>query len=1231
MASIPDSLAGGRFQLRRKLGAGGFGDVYEALDQARGSPVALKILRHVEPLGLVQFKREFRRVAKLVHPNLVRLYELIQDGDHWFFTMELVAGSHALDYVQSRAGASRDATLRRTFSQLGAALEALHAAGIVHRDIKPSNVMATHEGRVVLLDFGIAKEMVIAQGQVLSALIGTAAYLAPERIDHAVSHQASDWYSVGVMLYEALTGALPFSGNGVDVLMRKREVDAVFPTRVVNDAPPDLRELCLDLLNRDPEQRPTPADFQARLKADSGLAREATPPLSTPALERTVLVGRTAHLDSIHHAFQRVAEGRPAIVHVTGPSGIGKTSLVQRFLRDVLISHSSTAILTGACHQEESVAFNAIDELVDRLTDHLEQLPSSELALVLPMHSASIGRIFPVFRRVIDEAQSVGESSLVDPVEIRRQAFIALRVLLRRLCERSGVIIAIDDVQWGDRDSSSFLGELLRPPDAPALLLILSYRRHDIDGSVIDRLGSADQLINNFGRVDVEISELSSAEAATLARQLVEQQPAPVGEDEIGRIVADAGGNPFMIHRLTQHALTAPRRAGPIKGGAVIAEEIARFRPVHGRLMELIAVAGQPLPVGVAVTAATCNGADTIDLGALFAARLLQMYRRGTEDFLDIYHDRIRKHVLDGLTDDGRIALHQSLIEAFAAVRPYEFERLSYHCERSGRSVEASTHALVAAEQAGAALAFDKAVTLYRRALELGEWDEPTRHSILTALARTQTNAGRGLEAAKAFLAAAEGGNDIESLRLRIKAADQYLRAGYLSEGQALLKVLFVEVGLRSSERRWMIIASTVFNRARANALLKTIGRARGQAQDHQMTARMEVLWAAAVGLSMFDPISSAEFSARHLVLALASGNDYRIALGLAGEATQNAHRDGGRDGRPQELLQTARRYARRSGEAHALAFVHCMDATVAFLGGRWAESEAHSVRALHLLRERCTGVSWEVATATLFQGASHVFRGALAQQARILPGFVADARARGDVYAAEIMPALTMSWIRHLVFDDPDAALNALPALPSRRSLARWRVHDTNALAGQVQVAVYRGDPGRGWTLLEEYWPSLTRSPMFRVITIRTLMSMIRGGCALSLATSESTTASSRATLMQAAETAAKMMADTRCGWAEAFALALHAGIASCRGNAGEAKHLLQRAASDLHALELMPWHYAARWHRYSLENNETGTSSGPDSWWTTEQIARPQRIANLLVPGAWPQRAGHTERIQR
>src|SRR5436190_1310812 len=232
-----------RFQLVQRLGEGGFGIVYEALDRKRSASVALKLLRHGEGTALYRFKREFRALADVSHPNLVALDELLTDGHHWFFTMELVRGlpivAYSRHFETPRATGGADARsrgeldesrIRSTFHQLADALSVIHRRGIVHRDIKPSNVLVTADDRVVVLDFGLVSERPITESSDEGTrfwsgdgmvVLGTPAYMAPEQATPQHATPAADWYSVGVMLYEALTGRLPFIGSHVDVIEAK--------------------------------------------------------------------------------------------------------------------------------------------------------------------------------------------------------------------------------------------------------------------------------------------------------------------------------------------------------------------------------------------------------------------------------------------------------------------------------------------------------------------------------------------------------------------------------------------------------------------------------------------------------------------------------------------------------------------------------------------------------------------------------------------------------------------------------------------------------------------------------------------------------------------------------------------------------------------------------------------------------------------------------------------------
>jgi eukaryotic-like serine/threonine-protein kinase len=286
-----------RFDARRRLGSGAFGVVYEAYDRERQLLVALKTLRSAQSDALYLFKREFRSLADLNHPNLVALYELFAEGHDWFFTMELLRGrsfiDHAWDVPTASEVVTTDATrltrstrlnesrveqghhasqhqvapseparrvdydrLREMLLQLADGLTALHDSGKLHRDVKPRNVMVTTEGRVVLLDFGLVANVTASGADPLSVRVaGTPAYMAPEQAAARPLSAASDWYSVGAMLYETLTGRLPFHGSTLDVLSNKQTLDPPAVETLSPDVPADLSSLCRDLLARDPAIR----------------------------------------------------------------------------------------------------------------------------------------------------------------------------------------------------------------------------------------------------------------------------------------------------------------------------------------------------------------------------------------------------------------------------------------------------------------------------------------------------------------------------------------------------------------------------------------------------------------------------------------------------------------------------------------------------------------------------------------------------------------------------------------------------------------------------------------------------------------------------------------------------------------------------------------------------------------------------------------------------------------
>jgi serine/threonine protein kinase len=454
-------LHGDRFSVGALLGRGGMGAVYEVRDLERQVDLALKTPLDRRPERVLHLKNEFRASRDLVHPNLVQLDELFESDGLWFFTMERLRGTPFTTFV--RPGGSLDPDrARRALRGLVGGLSALHAAGKVHRDVKPSNALVESGGRVVLLDFGLVggTERV---SQERTARAGTAVYMAPEQGCGAGGPPA-DWYSVGVVLYQSLTGVLPFAGSGPDVLARKRAETPPAPSTMAPGVPPDLEQLCLDLLQTSPGRRPGGDEISRRLGGPRTTAAPSAP---------RALVGRRRELGLLREALATAERAGPVTVLIRGAPGVGKTTLVETFLGRLA---EPVTVLSGRCCAREFIPLRALDGVVDSLACRLARLDDAALRGLLPSNSAALAELFPVLTRSFRPRASPAKRSRPSPSKTRRPALGALRKLLAGLARKSTLVVAIDDLQWADSDSLGALEDLFRGSLFKNVVLILAAR-----------------------------------------------------------------------------------------------------------------------------------------------------------------------------------------------------------------------------------------------------------------------------------------------------------------------------------------------------------------------------------------------------------------------------------------------------------------------------------------------------------------------------------------------------------------------------------------------------------------------------------------------------------------------------------------------------------------------------------------------------------------------------------
>jgi hypothetical protein len=1206
-----------RFVPLELLGAGSLGRVFRARDETSGSELALKTLDALKPEALYRLKHEFRTLATIRHPSLVRLHELVVDDDDCFFTMELVDGTDFVSFVRdgTPSGTLTPEVIGRlvaSAAQLAGALAAVHRAGRLHRDVKPANVRVTPHGRVVLLDFDLALDLDTTRVHSDDSCTGTFAYMAPEQAFGGELGPAADWYAFGSLLYEALTGRLPFEGSIRAVLVEKAQHRPP-PTRTHAPAvPAPLDELVSALLHPKPGRRPEFVDIRRtliQLGASMGDVAAGAPPAP--------FVGRVRESITIEDALEPCGD-RMSVVHVHGPSGIGKSELVRRVLRAVERRHDAL-VLRGRCHDRESVPYKAFDTIVDGIAAVVGRLSDDEQTRVLPSDVGALVRLFPVLGRVPAMAGSRDAVGDVEPAEIRRRAFDALRTLLGRLAHARRLVLWIDDLQWADVDSGALLEALARPPDAPSLALVLSYRTQDrARVPLLATLRAMPDAPAAVRETEVVVEPLSADETAELARAMA--SPGTVGV--VARVAEEAAGSPFFVGEIMRYLAREGTVDGdrPLTLDDAMRERVGRLNAAGRALLEVAALAGGPIDATVALDAAGWPG-QRATMHALEDEALVCSTALSDRVVLEVYHDRLRELVASMVPADDRPRRHHEIAAALQRSPSPDPQDLFAHFLGAGDRDQARHWAMVAGDAAAETLAFHRAAGLYHQALELGGQDD---RALRLRHAEALVNAGLGSDAAPEFerlaeLGEQEGAPVVDVTALRRRAGEQYLQNGHLVEGTALMRRVLAASGVDLPKTVVGAVARLVTEWLRMQVHRRGFAVLDPSVIPASALQRLEAYAVAWSSFSVVDPLVSAVMGARAAREGMAHGHRPAIIRGLVSLASHQAA-VGGRSGRRRSHAHLARLQpiaaASRDPYDHALADTAA--GVVAFCEAHWRTAHDRCRRAAEHLRS-ARGVAFEISLVESFALTSLAYLGRLADLARELPRAIAEADDRGN-RVASVGLRLGMPALVWLAEDRPEFALELGDAWIAKWPRTRFFVQHYLHLVSSAHIDLYRGDARSAWTRLEHAWPDVRRSGILLHKLHHAELRFLRANAAMALAMSGGSREWPAKRLVAVATRDARWIARARdVATSAPYAAMIRMAIARHEGRTEPALAFGEHALRACDVAEMALHRAAVQRALGVIRGGDHGAAlvTAADARLVAEDVQRPALLAGMLVPG--------------
>lgn len=760
---MPEALFNKRYRLNQELGRGAMGTIYQAKDTVLDRQVALKMITasQLTEENRVRLLSEARAAAKLNHPNIVAIYDAGEEDHTPFIVMELVEGGSL--YEKKPESLEETLVICR---QICAALEHAHQHGIVHRDLKPENVLRSGNNLVKLNDFGMAHSLTDRNSSE-NILLGTVYYIAPETIQGKPVDGRADLYALGVMLYEWITGRVPFTAEDpVAVISQHLYAPVVPPHAYVPQIAPELENLILSLLCKNPEDRPQSAsEVGMILKSISAGQMSELPIQPTYLLDRIVrgkLVGREKELGQGRAVWQQVLTGSSQIFVVSGEPGIGKT----RFVRELIANATLTGgrCLVGECFSEGGAPYQPlapmIRESLGEKSKNKVDLPGyvlSDLIKITPgLEGLQDGF---TFRQSLDAGTE------------QQHIFESVFAWVDALARQSPLLLFFDDIHWADSASLLLIHHLAHRLEHQRVMMVLAYREIELrDDDLANHI--LHELLRGHLATRVKLTRFDANQTGEMIATMLNPQ-GPVDPDLVEAIYHETEGNPFFVEEVCKALIEegflcyqnsrwespgVQEISIPQSVRLTVQSRLTRLSNDAQDLLRLAAVIGREFEFDILVRASEMSEERIVEcLEAAEKAQIIRETKKGGSEQVTFAfeHALIPATLREEISGLRRGRYHRRVAEAVEAIHPEDYETLSYHYEECGDAEKAFENYRKAGSRALSIYANQEALQYFEKALELCS-DKTCQAELNSGIAEAAFRLGNREVAERAFLKAIE-------------------------------------------------------------------------------------------------------------------------------------------------------------------------------------------------------------------------------------------------------------------------------------------------------------------------------------------------------------------------------------------------------------------------------------------------------------------------------------------